>query len=276
MACWQPIHNLRDYVAQNPPPVTFFLCLLTMSVSFISLGSYSERHTLPNPDVIKDWNHVLSTLSTFYLCVNSNVSSDKLTATTLSHVKKKEMHGEMTSNSSNPLVVSSLHFKVPLSVRTAPISGLKRDAVLHTTMKASQLKLGGDETIVVTLFHLSDNDTSCCLTVTAPKHILPMTLVPPECPVSSSNHSVIQVEARQSFPTAAHTCFSLTSTDDPSLTVMLTQEEQHVAVRHLLEVSVCLLSLCLLLCFAASLAKSLMGSGQWKTVDLHNGPLIES
>ncbi|KAM9810845.1 transmembrane protein 248 [Neosynchiropus ocellatus] len=271
MAFWQPIHNLKAYVAQNPPPVTFFLCLLTMSVSFISLGSYSETHTLPNPDVIKDWNHILSTLSTFYLCVNSNVSSDELKSTAPSHLSKKEAQEGTSFNSTKPSLVSSLHLKVPLSV-----GGFKQDEFLHTTMRASQLKLGGNETVFVTLYRLSENDSSCCLTISAPTHILPMSLLPPECPVSYSNHSLIHVEARQSFPATAHTCYSLTSRNDPSLTVMLTQAEQHVAVRHLLEVSVCLLGLCLLLCFTASLAKSLMGSGQWKTVDPHNEPLIES
>ncbi|KAM8865685.1 transmembrane protein 248 [Synchiropus picturatus] len=275
MAFWQPIHNLKEYVAQNPPPVTFFLCLLTMSVSFISLGSYSETHTLPNPDVIKDWNHVLSTLSTFHLCVNSNVSSDKLKPATASHPSKKEAQEVMSFNSTKPSLVSSLHLKVPLSVRTDSVSGFKPDEFLHTTLKASQLKLGGNETVFVTLYRLSENDTSCCLTISAPTHILPMSLVPPECPVSYSNYSLIRVEARQSFPAATtRTCYSLTSRNDPSLTVMLTQAEQHVAVRHLLEVSVCLLGLCLILCFAASLAKSLMGGGQWKTVDTHNEPLI--
>lgn len=53
MGFWQPVTNLRDYVSQNPPGVTFFLCLLTLAVSFICLSSYSYTHTLPNPDIEK-------------------------------------------------------------------------------------------------------------------------------------------------------------------------------------------------------------------------------
>lgn len=53
MGFWQPLTNLRDYVSQNPPGVTFFLCLLSLAISFIFLGSYSYTHILPNPDTTK-------------------------------------------------------------------------------------------------------------------------------------------------------------------------------------------------------------------------------
>lgn len=53
MGFWQPLTNLRDYVSQNPPGTTFFLCLLTLAISFICLSSYSYTHTLPNPDITK-------------------------------------------------------------------------------------------------------------------------------------------------------------------------------------------------------------------------------
>lgn len=53
MGFWQPVTNLRDYVSQNPPVVTFFLCLLTLAVSFMCLSSYSYTHQLPNPDTTK-------------------------------------------------------------------------------------------------------------------------------------------------------------------------------------------------------------------------------
>lgn len=60
MGFWQPLTNLRDYVSQNPPGTTFFLCLLTLAISFICLSFYSNTHTLPNPDITKvrsDFNY---------------------------------------------------------------------------------------------------------------------------------------------------------------------------------------------------------------------------
>lgn len=50
MGSWQPVANLRDYVSQHPPGVTFFLCVLTLALTFLSLGSYTHTHRLPNPD----------------------------------------------------------------------------------------------------------------------------------------------------------------------------------------------------------------------------------
>lgn len=55
----QLVTNLREYVSQNPPGVTFFLCLLTLAISFICLSSYSYTHTLPNPDTTKVSTHML-------------------------------------------------------------------------------------------------------------------------------------------------------------------------------------------------------------------------
>lgn len=53
MGSWHPVTNLKEYVSQNPPVVTFFLCLLTLAMSFISLSSYSSTHIVPNPDTTK-------------------------------------------------------------------------------------------------------------------------------------------------------------------------------------------------------------------------------
>lgn len=62
MGFWQPVTNLRDYVCQNPPAVTFFLCLLTLALSFICLSFYSYTHTLPNPDTAEVRTHLSSGL----------------------------------------------------------------------------------------------------------------------------------------------------------------------------------------------------------------------
>lgn len=63
MGFWQPVTNLKDYVSQkNPPAVTFFLCLLTLAISFIYLSFYSQAHTLPNPDIEKVNTHLAKVL----------------------------------------------------------------------------------------------------------------------------------------------------------------------------------------------------------------------
>lgn len=71
MGFLQPVTNLRDYFSQNPPVVTFFLCLLTLAVSFICLSSYSYTHIVPNPDTTKVSTHLckLHKVSACFLCV---------------------------------------------------------------------------------------------------------------------------------------------------------------------------------------------------------------
>lgn len=264
MGFWHPVTNLRDYVSQNPPGVTFFLCLLTLAISFICLSSYSYRHTLPNPDTVEDWNHLLSSLSQFQLCVKDNTSSSELP------VASALMDRDTSVNSTKSPSLTTLRLMVPLAVTSNSNSGSLKYLGLHTALRASQLHLGGNEIVNMTLEFLSGNDTYTCLTISAPVHLLPMSLLPPECPVFEKTILPIYVEAVNQLPPASHTCYSLHSTKDQTLTVMLTQEEQSVAVRHLLEVSACLLGVCLMLCVAASMTQSLIHRYHWNEMDLQN------
>lgn len=269
MGFWQPVTNLKDYVSQNPPGVTFFLCLLTLAISFICISSYSYTHTLPNPDTAQDWNHLLSSLSQFQLCVKVNSNSSELVSTLPAPLKDRDN----SVDSSKPPSVTRLRLKVPLALSTNLNSG---SLGLHTALRAKQLHLGGNEIVNVTLEFFSGNDTYTCLTISAPTHLLPMSLLPPECPASERNISIISMEASNQPPKASQTCYSLNSKNDPALTVMLTKEEQSVAVRHLLEASVCLLGVCLILSLAASLTQSLIRRYPWKGLDPQKEPLIDS
>lgn len=273
MGFWQPVTNLRDYVSQNPPGVTFFLCLLTLAISFICLSSYSYTHTLPNPDTAEDWNLLLSSLSQFQLCVKANASSSELVLPVPTALMDRDT--SVNSVTKTPSL-TTLRVKVPLTVIPNSNSGSLKYLGLHTALRASQLHLGGNEIVNMTLEFLSGNDTYTCLTITAPVHLLPMSLLPPECPVFEKHISPIHVEAGNPLPTASQTCYSLHSRNDPTLTVMLTQEEQNVAVRHLLEVSVCLLGVCVILCVAASMRHSLIRRYHWNGMDPQKEPLMDT
>ncbi|XP_073323079.1 transmembrane protein 248 [Pagrus major] len=274
MGFWQPMTNLRDYVSQNPPGVTFFLCLLTLAVSFICLSSYSFTQSLPNPDTAKDWNRLLSSLSQFQLCVTGNANSSE-PVSSVSSVPSPPMDRDTSVDSTLTPSVTSLRLKVPLAVTIDSDTGSLNDLHLHTTMRAKQLNLGGDEIVDLTL-ELSGNDTYTCITISAPTHVLPMSRLPQKCPTTEKNISPVHVEASNKAPTASQTCYSPRSKNDPKLTVMLTKEEQGVAVRHLLEVSVCLLGVCLILCVVASLTQSVMRRYNWNGLDVQNEPLMDS
>ncbi|XP_068594765.1 insulin-like growth factor-binding protein 3 receptor [Brachionichthys hirsutus] len=265
MGFWQPVTNIKDYISHNPPGVTFFLCLLTLAVTFICIGSYSYTRVLPNPDAANDWNRLLSSLSQLQLCENANASASELVS----------RDGDASVESNETRAFASLHLRVRL-VATAALHGdSPKDLGLHATLRAKQLYIGGNEIINVTLEFLSGNGTYTCLTINAPTHLLPMSLLPQKCPASERNISSVYVEA-SSQPTASQTCYSLRSKTDPALTVMLTQEERNVAARHLLEVSMCLLGVCLGLCVAASLTQASTRRYHLNEPDLQNELLRHS
>ncbi|XP_041856630.1 transmembrane protein 248 [Melanotaenia boesemani] len=277
MGFWQPVSNLREYVSHNPPGATFFLCLLSLAISFICLNIYSSTHILPNPDVEKDWNHLFSSLSQFQLCVKENASSFAEVSSNsplLMEQGKDQMTSVNSTKSSTSITV--LHLRVPLTVTTSSPNGLLKDVGLFTTLKASQLYLEDKDHFNLTLEIVPGNSSHTCLSIRAATHLLPMNLLPPECPASGRNISTIHVEARNQQPSASQTCYSLHSKNDPELTVMLTPEEQSVAAQHVLEVSMCLLVVCLMLCLAASRPHSLTQHHPWKELDLQNEPLIDS
>ncbi|XP_020505552.2 transmembrane protein 248 [Labrus bergylta] len=274
MGFWQPLTNLRDYVSQNPPVVTFFLCLLTLAVTFVCLSSYSYNHSVPNPDTTKDWNHLLSSLSQFKLCVNSNASLPELVSPTTSPLRLRKR--DVSVHPTNTPSVTTLHLRVPLVVTPNSNSDSLKNIALHTALNSSQLHLEGNDSINMTLEIVSGNDTYTCLTISAPTHLLPMSLLPSECPASEKNISPIHVEATKQLDTVSQTCYSLRSENDPSLIVMLTPEERSVAARHLLEVSVCLLGVCGILCLAACMTHSLVRRHYWNGLDLQNELLIDS
>ncbi|XP_034026100.1 transmembrane protein 248 isoform X2 [Thalassophryne amazonica] len=248
MGLWQPVTNLRDYVHYNPPGVTFFLCLLNLTLSFIFISFYSYTHTLPNPDVAK-----------VHLCMKANVSSAQLVTPVPSPLKVQETKRNHLNNSPKTRTpVTHLNVKVPLTVITNSAGSHLEGIGLYTSLEASQLSLAGNEIVNVTINVLSGNDTFTCLTISAPTYLLPLDLLPPDCPVSGKFPPSIHAEVSRSEPVASHICYSLQAQHDPTLTVMLTQEQQQVAVQHLLEVGVCLLGVCLILCLTASLTRSLM------------------
>lgn len=277
MGSWQPIANLRDYVSQHPPGVTFFLCLLILALSLIVLGSYGHTHTLPNPDITKDWNHFLSSFARHQLCEMTNVTTNEPDSSSLNGQKTDET--SLESSSKNPAPVTEYSLLVPLALVHYPDRQTLKGLELHTSLLASQLGLSGDETVIVGLqfFNSADEKTFTCLTISAPEHILPQTPPPRDCPTNERMISPVHVVAMNTesrSPKASHFCYNLESIYDPSLTVMLTQDQQAVAGQHLQQVSVFLLGLCVLLCLSATFFHTRRHQGTG--LDLHREPLINS
>ncbi|CAB1319895.1 unnamed protein product, partial [Coregonus sp. 'balchen'] len=229
MGSRQPVANLRDYVSQHPPGVTFFLCVLTLALTFLSIGANgTAMETVSYPPF-----------------------------------GKEEVGGTALLNSTqSPPSITQLSLWVPLAVMDSSDSQSLSDLCLHATLLASQLGLTGNEAVNVTLMFSSPSlggNSHACLHVSAPTHILPPTLLPPVCPTNEGTSSpvrAIAMEISSQKPSASQSCYSLQYTPDPTLTAMLTQKELGLAGRHLIQVSVCLLGVCVMLCFSASLTHS--------------------
>lgn len=272
MVFWQALTNLREYVANKPPGVTFFFCLLALALSFICLGVYSYTHTLPNPDVVKDWNHLLASIAQYNLCVKNNNTSFTTIIPKLPNKEQKTLKESLlySTTMENSVV---LHVRVPLML--APKSqNFSQSIFLHTSFSSRQLQLEGNEIYIVTI-DFTANDSNSCLTIRAPSHLLPVSPVPPTCPQTANNKEPVYTEARKLMAPALK-CYSLQSIYDPTLQVMLTKEEQLVAVRHLVEVAVVLLGVCLILCLSVSITHSSSQRHRWTEQDLHQEPLIDN
>lgn len=273
MVFWQPVTNLRDYGTNNPPGMTFFCCLLTLALSFICLGSYSYTHTLPNPDTKKDWNHLLSSLAQHHLCVKNTSSVQQLT--TISSPKDQNLQKENSLNPATaPVHVAYLHLQVPLTLTANSEGSSQRDVSLRTNFSASQLQLEGNDIFSLTIDFVVKNNGFACLTISAPIQLLSLSPLPPTCPQTVKNLQEVYVEARKEMPPEQN-CYSLQSRHDPTLQVMLTKEDQFVAVQHLLEVSVVLLAICLILCISVSLTHYQAQRHYWKEQHHQNEPLID-
>ncbi|XP_024130625.1 uncharacterized protein LOC112148071 [Oryzias melastigma] len=203
-------------------------------------------------EIIFCYYSLYRTGSQLYLCVKTNSSSflDRSSFPLALEQKKNQ------ASTSNGFSVTLENLRVPLAITTSLTSNQLKEFSFSTVISARQLHLGDEETANLTMQITSGVNKSTCLTISAPAHLLPTSLPPPQCLTSEKNITTTFVVASNQLPKASQTCFSLHSKDDPTLVTMLTKEEQRVAVRHLLEVSVCLLGVCLILCVAASLINS--------------------
>ncbi|XP_075438183.1 transmembrane protein 248-like [Ascaphus truei] len=170
----QPCGGLRSCVFQQPPLLMFFLCLVTLAVTFLSLGAYVKTHPVRNADVTQDWDSLLQALGLLQFCPQGNTTG-RVTPLLLA---------------GSPLNVSGLHpgglastsVLVGLSLR--PWDPVTNTSGLRLSVSSAQLGLRGEGTgadLFVTVSPVRSaggcGDTDCstkyCVTVTAPVSLLP-------------------------------------------------------------------------------------------------------
>ncbi|KAJ8285603.1 hypothetical protein GJAV_G00028740 [Gymnothorax javanicus] len=264
-------------------------------VAVSCFGLYCKVHSVRNPDITQDWNQILASIAGLKFCMLSNETDapslpmEDVTASP-QYAKQKTTVG-MSLNFST--ASSNLSLLVPLTLAVS--SQGQSPAYLHAKLQGWELGLKGStgkESLNLTLLFYSQpkadpttNGTSVetgstftCLRVTAPTYILPQTKRPPECPVINERNSpmnaITTTWKKQKFLDPSE-CYSLKFTSDPSLTVMLSQEERALAGYHLIITSASLLFVCGVLCIHSCLPSPKSQGCQDNGRDLKE-PLIES
>ncbi|MEE6522724.1 hypothetical protein FKM82_021347 [Ascaphus truei] len=221
----QPCGGLRSCVFQQPPLLMFFLCLVTLAVTFLSLGAYVKTHPVRNADVTQDWDSLLQALGLLQFCPQGNATG-RVTPLLLA---------------GSPLNVSGLHpgglastsVLVGLSLR--PWDPVTNTSGLRLSVSSAQLGLRGEGTgadLFVTLSPVRSaggcGDTDCstkyCVTVTAPVSLLPQARSPLQCPQSMpSAPPPPDLYVAQRYPGHPSHCYTATYNRDPEMLSMISQ-----------------------------------------------------
>nr|XP_015221893.1 PREDICTED: transmembrane protein 248-like isoform X2 [Lepisosteus oculatus] len=258
MVAWQPFGNLRRCMEDQPPVVIFFLCLLSLAVTFIGFGAYARSHEVKNPDIVQDWNQVLGSLAKLRFCVleNGTDSSTAPLVTGETHASaplvQHETHdGHVGNPSSDPLALT--HLSIVGQLDWAPQRQDQDPVYLSATLWGKQLDFKGSAEktalnisfILPSWSQLAGNGSErqsgpsrTCIGFSAPARLLPDTPHPQECPTGmDSNSELPSVRAVVSplssqEPQNALGCYSTVFTSDPKLTVMLSKHSVKQAEVH--------------------------------------------
>ncbi|TRY97008.1 hypothetical protein DNTS_001435 [Danionella cerebrum] len=134
MGQWRPVSNLREQASRRPPVVIFFLCLLTLSITFVCVGLYSQNHDIKNPDIGVDWNGVLGSLAALKFCKHLNESDTNL--------KEEEIPFQMI-NHDDQISITTSAAQVSLLVPLGFKGDVPDKMNISTTLMGRQLGMKG-------------------------------------------------------------------------------------------------------------------------------------
>ncbi|KAG9464900.1 hypothetical protein GDO78_019231 [Eleutherodactylus coqui] len=244
--------GLRLCVRQQPPLVTFFLCLVTLAATFLCFGLYIRTYPVKDADFTKDFDTVLQTLSAGQICPQRNVTGPLTSPES----------GQGSSARSAPDHEDPAHVSVLASVTLSPWPSSVNHSGLQIRAKASQLGMKGpatDSPLLITVVsswwsaQCNDSDAECsgkyCVIVTGPQSLLPQSWSSFQCSAANPIRRQLRpelyvVEEETGTP---QNCYSLQYRGDPGLKAVISQEDCAVASAHLLAAMLVCLLLALLL-----------------------------
>uniref|UniRef100_H3BET4 TMEM248/TMEM219 domain-containing protein n=1 Tax=Latimeria chalumnae TaxID=7897 RepID=H3BET4_LATCH len=205
MVTCYPVENVKSCLVNRPPLVVFFVCLLSLAITFFCFGVYIRSYSVKDPDVTQDWNSFLQSISEVDFCAyenetasDSNVHLDDSAKGCLNKLGSSPLidHGPILLSMS---VLVHLTFDLP--------KGLKSNKTyFRSTVCGRQLglkNLAAQELINITVVAPSPEQPcvgqeectqllapSTCITLTASAHVLPQTKNPPFCSVNLNDQMI--------------------------------------------------------------------------------------
>ncbi|XP_063791332.1 insulin-like growth factor-binding protein 3 receptor [Pseudophryne corroboree] len=221
---------------RNPPVATFFLCLMTLSITLLCIGAYIETH--PVKDFSQDWDGFLKTLSLQKICPQGNTTGQppspdlaRDSALLPDHPSNVSVLASIVL-SPQKLAVNLSGLQISTTGRQLGMTGPSVDARLLVTVTSGGWSV-----------QCNDSGAECpvkhCVTVLGPQILLPQSRSSPKCPVSSGG---VQLQPHLYGVGAAHdiSCCSIVYNGDSDLRNMLSQGERSLCFHRLLISAVCL------------------------------------
>ncbi|XP_075035025.1 insulin-like growth factor-binding protein 3 receptor isoform X2 [Mixophyes fleayi] len=263
----RPCQGIRSSVLRHPPVATFFLCLVTLSVTFLSYGAYIQTHSVK--DFTQDWDSFLRTLSLKKICPQGNMTSSSPDLT-VGPSKVPAVHTEGLGSVSvlagimlSPwqLAVNHTGLRIYTTGGQLGMRGLSADAHLTVTVTSGRWSV-----------QCNNSDTECsvryCVTVTGPSSLLPRTRSSPSCPESiSSDQLLLDLYVVKDGPDTSSKCYHLVYNGDTVLENMVPQERTLIFHRLMLT-SISLLTLGVFLCLVSAFCNQPPRMDKWTHVAL--------
>ncbi|XP_075035026.1 insulin-like growth factor-binding protein 3 receptor isoform X3 [Mixophyes fleayi] len=264
----RPCQGIRSSVLRHPPVATFFLCLVTLSVTFLSYGAYIQTHSVK--DFTQDWDSFLRTLSLKKICPQGNMTSSSPDLT-VGPSKVPAVHTEGLGSVSvlagimlSPwqLAVNHTGLRIYTTGGQLGMRGLSADAHLTVTVTSGRWSV-----------QCNNSDTECsvryCVTVTGPSSLLPRTRSSPSCPESiSSDQLLLDLYVVKDGPDTSSKCYHLVYNGDTVLENMVPQKERTLIFHRLMLTSISLLTLGVFLCLVSAFCNQPPRMDKWTHVAL--------
>ncbi|CAI9564132.1 unnamed protein product [Staurois parvus] len=185
---WPSCQSLRSCVLHHPPFVTFFICVVTLGVTYLALGVYIKTQPVSDVDFTQDWGGVLQAFTVGKVCIQGNGSRH---ITTVDETR--------TVNPENSANVSVL-----VTFTVSPWQLALNHSNLQIIATGAQLGMTGtdaDTPLTITLtsywgyIQCNGSEVECavkyCVSLTGPRELLPQTSWSPQCPVNGSAVPVV-------------------------------------------------------------------------------------